>query len=386
MDSPEKGDPGPSVLDFDDSELQGFISSCDFDGIPRKLQRYEQAKARSVQFADSAMELLESQTLYDFGLMDRLRKVRCCAQILSVERWYDSGSFRISSPFWCNQHLLCALCAVRRSSRLLSRAIRRLAVVDDCIGLSHMHLYFLTLTVKSSDDLREVFDHIKGAFAFMRTARKSRHHATVFKCISGAMYSIEIIRGKNGQWHPHIHMLIATYDPLPLEQVDRGARADGTRDVWWRWPALQDEWLAVTGDSHYVDCRPVVATGADSLVPVCCEVFKYAMKFASLDPADRLEAYRVVTGPPRCMLSRCMGEFYGLGIDSPDSKEQWRFDQACAQEGAGDSQRLEFNTRYGLYELQSLDVVIPRTVAGSSVGEVMCDAAEVVCDPADIPF
>ncbi len=386
MDSPEKGDPGPSVLDFDDSELQGFTLSCDFDGIPRKLQRYEQAKARCVQFADSAMELLESQTLYDFRMMDRLKKVRSCAQVLTVERWHKSGAFRISSPFWCGQHLLCSVCAVRRSSRLLSKAIRRLAVVDDTIGLSRTHLYFLTLTVKSSDSLLEVFDHIKAAFGFMRIARNSRHHATEFKWISGAMYSIEVIRGRNGQWHPHIHMLIMTYDPLPLEQVDRGVRPDGTRDIWWRWPALQDQWLAVTGDSHYVDCRPVVAAGAESLLPVCCEVFKYAMKFASLDPADRLEAYRVVTGPPRRMLSRCMGEFYGWCVDSLDAREDWRVEQEWAQAGAGDCQRLAFNAKYGLYELQSHDVVMPRTVAGSSLGEVLCDAPEVVCDAADVAF
>ena len=382
MDSPEKGDPGPSVLDLQDSELKGFVESCDYDGIPRKLQRYEQAKARCVQFADSAMQLLESQTLYDFRMMDRLKKVRCCAQMLTVERWYDSGKFRISSPFWCGQHLLCSVCSVRRSSRLLSRAIRRLAALDDAVGLGRLHLYFLTLTVKNSDDLGEVFDRIKAALQFLRTARKSRHHATAFKAIAGAMYSIEIIRGKGGQWHPHIHMLIATFDALPLEQVDRGVRPDGTRDIWWRWPALQDEWLAVTGDSHYVDCRPVVASQPDDLLAVCCEVYKYAIKFASLDPTDRLEAYRVVAGPPRRMLSRCMGEFYGLGIDSPDARDEWRAEQELAQAGPGDSERFGFNSISGLYELRSHQVVEGRLSSGR------CDVGvpEVAVSLGDIPF
>lgn len=379
MDSPPKGDPGPSVLDLQDSELQGFVQSCDYDGIPRKLQRYEQAKARCVQFADSAMQLLESQTLYDFRMMKRLEKVRCCAQMLTVERWYDSGKFRISSPFWCGQHLLCSVCSVRRSSRLLSRAIRRLAALDDAVGLGRMHLYFLTLTVRNSDDLAEVFGHIKAALEFMRTARKSRHHATAFKAVSGAMYSIEIIRGKSGQWHPHIHMLIATFDPLPLEQVDRGVKADGTRDIWWRWPAFQEEWLAVTGDSHYVDCRPVVANQPEDLLAVCCEVYKYAIKFGSLDPADRLEAYRVVAGPPRRMLSRCMGEFYGLGIDSPDARDEWHLEQSLERAGAGDCEQFAFNARSGIYELRSHGDIAPQFLRAIPVRAIACPVG-------DIPF
>ncbi|MGC8541355.1 MAG: hypothetical protein ACP5QA_12110, partial [Phycisphaerae bacterium] len=63
-------------------------------------------------------------------------------------------------------------------------------------------------------------------------------------------------------------------------------------------------------------------------------------------------AYRVVTGPPRRMLSRCMGEFYGLDIDSPDSKDEWRAEQALAQAGAGDCRRFAFNSESDLYELR----------------------------------
>lgn len=62
-------------------------------------------------------------------------------------------------------------------------------------------------------------------------------------------------------------------------------------------------------------------------------------------------AYRVVAGPPRRMLSHCMGEFYGLDIDSPDPKDEWRAEQALAQ--AGDCRRFGFNSESGLYELSS---------------------------------
>ena len=112
---------------------------------------------------------------------------------------------------------------------------------------------------------------------------------------------------------------------------------------------------------------------------MCCEVYKYAIKFASLDPADRLEAFRVVAGPPRRMLSRCMGEFYGLGIDSPDAKDQWRAEQALAQAGAGDCERFGFNSRSGFYELRSHGDIARQFLPAIPV----CDVA---CAIGDIPF
>jgi len=57
------------------------------------------------------------------------------------------------------------------------------------------------------------------------------------------------------------------------------------------------------------------------------------IKFASLDPADRLEVFKVVAGPPRRMLPCCLGEFYGLGIDLQDAKDAWRAEQELGQTG-----------------------------------------------------
>ena len=79
------------------------------------------------------------------------------------------------------------------------------------------------------------------------------------------------------------------------------------------------------------------------------------------------------------MLSRCMGEFYGLGIDSPDARDEWQLQQALEQAGAGDCQQLAFNARSGIYELRSHVRIAPRFSPALSV----CGADFPV---EDIPF
>lgn len=150
--------------------------------------------------------------------------------------------------------------------------------------------------------------------------------------------------------------------PVALPHYTLPRQLNVKRHFWgaglWRWPALQDEWLAVTGDSHYIDCRPVVASRPEDLLAVCCEVYKYAVQFAALDPAERLEAHRVVAGPPRRMLSRCLGEFYGLGIDSAEARREWRAEEELAGAGPGDCRRFGFNSVNGLYELLSFQAAV----------------------------
>lgn len=51
-----------------------------------------------------------------------------------------------------------------------------------------------------------------------------------------------------------------------------------------------------------------------------------------------------------------MGEFCGLGIDSPDAREEWRLQQAMDQSGNGDVDRYAFDASHGVYVLRSHDL------------------------------
>jgi hypothetical protein len=56
---------------------------------------------------------------------------------------------------------------------------------------------------------------------------------------------------------------------------------------------LSREWHEITGDSFIVDVRPI---DQSDLAAGFCEVFKYALKFSDMSPADTFEAFTVLEG------------------------------------------------------------------------------------------
>ena len=116
---------------------------------------------------------------------------------------------------------------------------------------------------------------------------------TAFESIKAAVWSYEVKRGSgSGLWHPHLHMVAMSH-----EQPDQ--------------QALRDEWQELTGDSWSCDVRPIEVEDAASGF---LEVFKYALKFSDMTPADTVHAFRTLKG------KRLVGSA-GLfrGIDIPDS-------------------------------------------------------------------
>ena len=71
---------------------------------------------------------------------------------------------------------------------------------------------------------------------------------------------------------------------------------------------LACEWRAITGDSFIVDVRPI-----DEADPASgfLEVFKYALKFSDMEPADTWHAFQVLKGR---RLVASAGLFRGIDI------------------------------------------------------------------------
>ncbi len=306
MTAPEKGHPGPSCSDFDLEQESGFSYSR-IDGVPRKVERLGRAKAYTQTFVDYALALEENQGAC--SIYDKLASAKRCADPLVIQRWPGNDHYAFRS-FFCHRHLLCLGCAIQRGSRELSRAMQRIELMG---GLEDRYSYMLTMTIKNGPDLAERYDHLTRSLHFLRQARRSRKHATSFNLISGAMSSLEFKRGKDSLWHPHVHMFITSESELPVVKTP-GFSDD--KDVW-RWPALSEEWKRITGDSYILECHPVHADSELGLIKPLCEIFKYAVKVNQLDHVDRLDAYRALTG--RRLLST-IGDFYGVGIDSPVTK------------------------------------------------------------------
>lgn len=109
--------------------------------------------------------------------------------------------------------------------------------------------------------------------------------------------SIEVKRGSDSnQWHPHAHA--AWLCPGEPNQH-----------------ALRAEWEEVTRDSFSVDVRPfhhVTANEtptADLLAADFAEVFKYALKFSTMDLSDNVHAFDLLRG--RRLIS-AFGVLYGV--------------------------------------------------------------------------
>jgi hypothetical protein len=71
---------------------------------------------------------------------------------------------------------------------------------------------------------------------------------------------------------------------------------------------LAREWHEITGDSFIVDVRPI---SQDDPASGFLEVFKYALKFSDMTPADTFAAFQVLAGR---RLVGSAGAFRGIEI------------------------------------------------------------------------
>lgn len=262
-----KGKPQSEAFLADNSELGSDGASA----LPTRLGRYEKAHRRALLMSDYAI----SQG--DIKLSSKLNK---CGHWLVFRHYYTVDKLRLASADFCKKHLHCPLCAIRRAAKMLKAYLDKLNhVLAEHPGLK---AYFVTVTVKDGECLRERFNHLRVAMKAMTQARRNylmapnkRPHVEFAKAVGG-VHSIEAKRGKNSRlWHPHAHMIWLCY-----EEPDQ----DKLSEQWQNW----------TQDSFIVDVRPFADD--NDLVSGFCEVFKYAIKFSELPLEENWEAANVLAG------------------------------------------------------------------------------------------
>ena len=242
--------------------------------------------------------------LSDNGLLTpRLARLRDCHDWMIFR--YDPArqDFRLARTRSCNLALLCPLCAIRRAARAgYAYQYRAQALLSTDTRLA---LFYAVLTIHNRDDLRERFEHLQSCARLLLARRQAAgsanrgHRQFAYAChcclapVVGGAYSFEVKRGANsGLWHPHLNLLL-----LSAEPIDEGR--------------LRDEWRGLTGDSHQVYCRPR-PNDAGTFV----EIFKYALKFSDLCPADTYHAYQLLAGR---RLMGSFGAFRSIAIPSRES-------------------------------------------------------------------
>lgn len=264
-----------------------------------KLLRYAKAHHRAEQMASYLAGRGSADRIRGFELTRRADHLRQCGAWLLFRRYFESSiGIRLASAHFCHQDKLCPLCAIRRGGRFVRAYAEKVGVVRSSRPDLRPHL--LTLTVKNGADLAERVKHLTASFGRLlhrrRNAAKGKTTCALLE-VEGGVGSVEVIRGRDRDWHPHLHAVVLAPGTLGDERH--------------RWPELSEQWREITGDSFIVDVRPIA--NPDSPAEDLCEVFKYALKFSELDLADNLHAFDVLRGSH---LIRSFGVL--RGVEVPD--------------------------------------------------------------------
>lgn len=270
---------GPPEHEEESPDLLAQIEASGIEALPGRVNRYGEAKRRALDIAE-----------YIDGHSQRLaERVSRCGEYLLFRHYYTVDEVRLHAAHFCKKHLLCPLCAIRRGAKAMQAYMPRYEAVLALRG--HLRPFLITLTVKDGADLAERFEHLHDAQREL-WMRKHRRRGSAVDGIDAAVWSYEVKRGAgSGAWHPHLHMVA-----LACNQPSQGL--------------LSREWQAITGDSFIVDVRPI-----DEEDPASgfLEVFKYALKFSDMTPADCYAAFRVLQGR---RLVGSAGLFRGIEIPS----------------------------------------------------------------------
>lgn len=285
---PEQKERSPDLLE------QGEASGI--EALPKRVSRYGEAKRRALDVAEyigeyskrvPGRDLVCSKRVQGADLADLARRVAGCGDYLVFRHYWTVDQVRLHAAQFCKKHLLCPLCAIRRGCKALQAYMPRYETVRASEPL--LRPFLVTLTIKDGADLAERFKHLHDAQREL-WKRKHRGRGSVLDGVRAAVWSYEVKRGAgSGLWHPHLHM-VAMAEQMP------GA------------VQLRDEWHAITGDSFIVDVRPI-----DQADPASgfLEVFKYALKFSDMEPAETFEAFSVLKGK---RLVASAGLFRGIEI------------------------------------------------------------------------
>jgi hypothetical protein len=237
------------------------------------LDRYARARSRAV-------ENLSQLRLYPTGedLTYLRASIDACGQYLVFRNYYTNGACKLAKANFCKAHLLCPLCAIRRGAKTLKAYLQRYESI--LRENPRLRLYLLTVTVKNGPDLAERHDHLKKAISAVLARRRKAlssygdRHKTEWAKVHGLVGSYEVTNRGNG-WHPHVHCLVLAEERLDAQ-------------------LMKDEWQRITGDSKVLRIDPV--RHPEDPARDFLEVFKYALKFSDLSPAQTIHAYMTLRG------------------------------------------------------------------------------------------
>lgn len=274
--------------------LQPPEASDEAATLPSRIDRYGKAKDRAERMVSYLRTIgPESTTLGTTPPGSRrdaayaADKLEVCGNWLKFRSYFTVGKVRLHAASFCKEHLICPLCAIRRGGKALQKYQERFQIIT--AARPDLRPYLVTLTVRNGPDLAERYEHLSESFAQLLARRRKPRTLSALRDSSGGVGSAEFTNNGKG-WHPHIHLVVLA--------AESPSQSD-----------LRAEWETITGDSFMCDVRPI----ADPVAGFC-EVFKYAVKFADLAPADNWHAFGVLAGRRLLTSFGCF-----RGVEVPDT-------------------------------------------------------------------
>ena len=288
-----------------DRPFDDFNPSYSDSSFNDRLSRYAAAHSRAVEMATYIKDKFKSvgEKFRSYGHAERAiaTELTECGSYLHFRHFYTINEIRLAAMCSCKRHLLCPLCAIRRAAKTVKSYMEKYQVLQ--AENSKLKAYLVTFTIKDGENLPERFDHLQNSlrlyYAQRRKANSSKtRQSTHSKNVEnesnkalGGVGSYEVKRGKgSGIWHPHAHYIwLCESSP------------DASK--------LALEWHLITGDSFIVDVTPF--SEEKDVSGGFLEVFKYALKFSTMELEDNWEAFTVLQ---KRRLVSSFGIFRGVEI------------------------------------------------------------------------
>lgn len=278
--------------------------------LPERIGRLSTAKNMAIQ---NACQIFINEKLCHQPEAKRIiDELKNCSSFLEFHYYFTHPEklVKLSKTNSCDLRFFCPVCGIRRSARTMQAYLPKIKAVNDA---GHK-MQLLTFTVKNGNDLSGTFKHLaKSIKTFLDRGRRARKYDqnqnTEARHISGTIGSYEIIRGKGGQWHPHMHAIISVDGEINIDNLRR-------------------EWEEITKDSKNIDLRDIkdleipenlkdvdfeaaVDGGETPLINAVLEVFKYSTKFKNADIEDLWHIHENFKG---VQLLRSSGLFRGVKV------------------------------------------------------------------------
>jgi len=280
-------------------------------GHKEKLSRYAKAKRHQESVSTFILQ-------HEPDLNKELLHLNSCSNTLIFRHWYTVNQYRLIGGCTCKKHLLCAMCALRRSAKTVKEVEKKIQSV--LVESPSLIPVLITTTIKNGDSLDERYTHITSSKKKLTHSRRNAlsgkriKNKSVTRFIHGSFGSYEFKKGAGGHgWHPHSHEIALLDSTIQFQKVIKKGKEIECPVEFEK--TLSEEWYKITGDSYIVDVRKVSDTktpeNENGLLKAICEASKYALKLNDIELEDQIHAYKVLRGR---RLTFTYGSLWGIKI------------------------------------------------------------------------